>query len=278
MLAPSSSTQDEALEAHEAHERKLQQERLRYWRVQEPLFAQISKMGWQRYVDSLPHAKNAFQLSDRDVRCIDERTPGGIHLAGSGILIQDQAEEILRSAGATGIWSHAECGAARMAGQELRCEESLPAGRHGAVPSLRGLFDVDSIAKEWAMAIADRLRVPYKGHIPQELLKGPAAFHIARVIYVDDTGVFDPSKHHGFPPGFVISRKYLPPEYARKEVEIAISIAFGAHGFKDLLTSENPLQIVLIADPSEKNAQSSAFDDLRHERVFVNGFVAPMEK
>ncbi|MDD5110480.1 MAG: hypothetical protein PHI63_04690 [Patescibacteria group bacterium] len=211
----------------------------------------------------------AFQPADRWLRCIDEGTPGGVHMAGSGILLGvGAAAEAARAAGATTITSHEECGAAK-----------LYATEKGLDPEKS-----DTYGQEFARDLAKELGVNYC-HLPLSEMARPAGLHVARVAYYDGTGSFDPSRlPDTLPAGFVISRRYLKPDYARRECEIAITIALGHHGFGELFTKDSPFILVVVGD-----AKDSAFSlqSLRteieplvhpyHGRVVIDGFLTPAD-
>lgn len=238
------------------------QEKEKYWQEQSVKVEEILKLGAERYFHSLPNSERAFQLSDRNVRCIDEGLQGGINLAGSGILLDEEnAEEILRKADVDGVWSHEGCGAAELYAAENNLDPEKS----------------DEYGIEWAKKIAGKLNVPYKGHVTLEQMHRPAGFHIARVAYYDGTGQFDPLKISELPAGFVISRKYLDPEYARKETEIAFSIANGNHGFGGKITKEEPFLIIPIGDSrnsqfSYKTLKKELHKFAGNDKILIDGF------
>jgi hypothetical protein len=159
---------------------------------------------------------------------------GNIRSAGSGVLAEgNHRTEFLRNlklAGVAEVKSHAGCGAA-----------ALYRERSGITDKT-----VDEVAVEIATAIAKELEVPYSGHI--EDLARPKEFHNARVIYFDGTGTFNPSATESIPQGFVVSRRYMTPEHASVEANIAVSIALGSHGYGDKFTQEEPLLLVVIGE------------------------------
>lgn len=238
---------------------------LKYWHEQEPLFQEVRKLGWQKYLTSL-NLPRGFELKDRKLRCIDEGTPGGLHLAGSGILVsKSEAVDFVKQAGVTGIYSHAGCGAAALYAKN----KGLDVDR------------ADDYGAAWAQELAQITGLPYEGHIALNDLARPAEFHIARVIYYDASGSFDPSLVEGLPPGFVISRKYLSPAYAQQEVDIAAGIVLGEHGFKELVSSHNPIYVVMIGDNRsglnlEALSQELMSVTKRYQGVVeVSGFLKP---
>ena len=240
--------------------------REQYWRLLEPTFRQIQEIGLAKYFASVDLAK-AFALKDRDLRCMDEGTVGGVHLAGAGILNQSAAAEFIKEAGVEGIYSHAGCGAAALYAKQQGLE----------------LTEADEYGIAWAKELSERAGVPYRGHTEANEMARPPEFHIARVAYYDGTGQFDPSPVDDLPPGFVISRRYLEPAYAKQEAEIAVAIALGEHGFGEKFTPEAPFYLVAIgdgrpggvsADVLQKEANEIA---QRHKgTVITGGFIAPL--
>ena len=225
----------------------------------------FSEVSFGDYAETLANLKDAFVLEDRSVRCIDEGCCGGVRLAGSGILCQDDAPLTLAGK-VDGIYSHEECGAA-----------ALYARRNGLDTS-----DSDQYGVEWAKKLAEKLGVPYKGHIGMDEMRRPSGQHIALVTYYDGSGCFDPSRLGELPPGFVISRSLLEPEYAKQELEISINIALGEHGLGKRFIPMTPFIVVPIGHPAD---ELLSLDVLTREaravargfngRVAVSGFCAP---
>ena len=61
--------------------------RLQLWAESRLVRETVEALGFAGYVVSLSNLSDAFRPRDRALRCIDGRTPGGVHLAGSGILM-----------------------------------------------------------------------------------------------------------------------------------------------------------------------------------------------
>lgn len=202
--------------------------------------------GIEAVASRLPSAQ-AMYAQDRILRCIDEGTPHGVHLCGSGILLgEPEADAVVKKMiadGLEGITSHEECGAAKLAAEK--------AGFDG---------DIEAFAREWAEKLAERVGLPYAGHTPITAMKRPAGHHIARAAYYDSSGRFDYSAVPELPAGFIISRKYLEPGQAQDELRVALNIATGAHGFGERLTPEEPFSILVIADSetTELTAEAEA--------------------
>jgi len=241
-----------------------QEKLLKFWLEQEPVFKQIQTKGWSEYLSSLK-LTGVFELKDKKLRCIDEGTVGGIHLAGSGILNKSAAVEIVKQAGVTGIYSHAGCGAAGLYAQSQKGLDISRADEYGI---------------DWAKELAQASDLPYEGHIELSEMARPPEFHIARVAYYDGTGKFDPSQIEGLPPGFVISRKFLTPDYAKQEADIATKIALGDHGFGKIITPESPFYLVAIGGEQKSTSLETLKQELdeiasqQQGRVTVSGFLA----
>lgn len=206
------------------------------WKKVLPTVLKLKEIGGQKYFNETENISEAFSLSNTDLRCIDEGTAGGIHLAGSGILLNiNQAEEVCKKAQVSGIYSHAECGAASIYAKRENLDEE----------------ESDEFGIEWAKTLAEKLKVPYKGHIEIEKMARPSGLHIAVAAYYDGTGQFDNSKIASLPKGFVIDRKYLDSDYGKIELKTAIEIAFGSHGFGQKFNQETPFSVIVLGDNKE---------------------------
>lgn len=244
----------------------------KYWDEQGEILKKIKeKGGMANYIKTIPNIQAAFKGNDLIVCCIDEGTAYGcIRFAGSLILNQGKVEtyvEILKNIGVKGIYSHAGCGAAELFAKQNNLD----------------IAKADEYGIDWAKKLADMFGVPYKGHISAkgfEPMKRPKEFHIARVIYYDGTGRFNPDKIKDLPLGFVISRRYhLEIKDALNEVKIAISIATGSHGFGDLIDKDHPIMIISMGDRGDQNfsveKMKNELDEIAKEfkdKVMVDGF------
>ncbi len=218
---------------------------------------------FQALFDGIPTRMQAFTLKDTAVRCIDEGCPGGIHMAGSGCL-NPNAEADLRGK-VSGVYSHEGCGAVK-----LFMEKTKNTAK-----------DADNVADQEAKKLADKLGVPYLGRIGAAQMTRPGDLHTARAIYYDGTGKFDPTAVPGLPQGFVHNRKVISDiEYAKTEVEVAIEIAFGSHGFAEMFTPRSPFYIVAVSglDPdsvparnlaAELNDVAGSFDNIEIQTVYA---------
>jgi len=205
---------------------------LPYWEKQSATLTAIKEKGAQAFVDGLLNIESAFELRDRTIRCIDEGTPGGIHLAGEGILMNErQIADFCSKARPDGVMSHDECGACGIYAKR----EHLDAA------------NTDGYGKVWVAKLADICAVPVKGHTAVQEMARPSGLHVARVAYYDGSGSFDPSQVGDLPQGFVISRAYLDPAYAQEEAKISADIATGPHGFGGLVTPDAPFMLIAVA-------------------------------
>ncbi|MDD5566586.1 MAG: hypothetical protein PHH01_00085 [Patescibacteria group bacterium] len=239
---------------------------IKYWEEQLPVFSKIKALGFNRYINTLPDFSRAFMLKDNCLRCIDEGTPGGIRLAGSGILLsENEAISVLKNAAVDGIYSHEECGAAKLYAKENNLDPN----------------QADKYGQDWAKKLAKKFNIGYKGFLKITEMARPSGFHIARVAYYDGTGKFNPDEVKGLPSGFVISRRYLNREYALKEMGIAISIALSDHGFGELITPAEPFFLVPIGDLNdskmsleELTKELQPLTEKYQKRVIIDGFAA----
>jgi len=210
----------------------LEKEKRKFWEREERVATAVARSGGiARYLTTLPNYQRAFKLQDRYLRCIDEGTPGGVHLAGSGILLDlSYVAEIARAMEVEAVTYHDNC---------------TEVVRWGKTKNLLPDGELEEAKKIYAR-LAQELEVPlYKIE-----LRRPEGLHIARAIYYDGTGSFDPSVINGLPTGFVISRRYLEADYALREVTMALDIAFGAYGFGEWFTRTTPLWLVVLGSQS----------------------------
>lgn len=200
---------------------------------------------FQDLFDSYLNKKLTLELNDRYLRCIDEGTPGGIHLAGEGILYPKAAEDL--QGVITGIYSHEECGAA-----------SLYASQNHIMTD-----NADKIGDEKAKELAQVLGIPYLGSIPLTEMARPSHLHVARAVYY--TGQeFDPTRI-GLPKGFQIDRFIISDsQYAQYEVELAVSIAMGSHGFAGKFTAESPFYLVAVGNQQTKISLATLISELQN--------------
>jgi hypothetical protein len=252
---------------HENHMETEESEKIKAFENQQETMQNIYKEGFASYAKKLPNLADAFDLNKHEpadgfcncVCCMDERTPDGIHAAGSGILLSDKDfAEFFKKSGAESISSHTGCGAAR-----IYCEKMcLP------------VEDSDRIGREWAEKKAGEMSVPY---IHLEVAK---PFHYARVCYYDGTGKFNYDGVKGLPAGFMVGRANMSKEASLAEVGVAKNIIFGHHGYgPDLLNKENPFLFVAVADTKEKmevlKEELAKLVESFGEGVALDGFVAP---
>jgi len=215
----------------------------------------------QEYLQQASHIEEAFRDNDKILRCIDDRCPGGMHGAGSLILLPfEEAVATCQDMGVKAITSHVDCGAAAKYIKE-----------HSLNPA-----EIEIIAMEYAKKLASAVNVPYAGHL------SVVGSHAARVAYYDGTGRFDFSKlPEELPIGFSIDRAHLKPEYAvNTEARIAAQIMTSDHGYGQLITSDNPFIFVTIGDASRELPFEQLQDELKaglgdfRDRIKIVGFEA----
>lgn len=205
-----------------------------YWNEQQKLYASIQRAGsFQEYFEQLQNYQKFFELKDRIIRCVDERVGGGICSAGSCILMRTRKDiqDFIYESRATGITSHSGCGAAKLA--LINTGNSNPTK-----------IEVDEYAIKFAKDQASKFGLVYEGHLEVE-----PNFHPGIAVYFDGTGKFDPTTNHQIPMGFVISRKYLKPEYALAELDVVLNkIILNGNDYSKNITPQNPVYVVPIGD------------------------------
>lgn len=208
-------------------------------------------------------ASGAFSETVSCACCMDGRiTMGGVRAAGVGLLLGPLARERfirkLKAAGVTLVTRHPDCGA----------EERYIAGRK---------------KKGVKRAVAEKEIEHWFGYLGRRLggEVGKAAisseFHNERVIYYDFTGTFNPAEAPGvFPPGFVITRKYLGGLAATKDAELGVEIAKGDRGFGARFSKKHPLIVVIVAENRGQLARGHLeLAGLHARSVRVEEFIKP---
>lgn len=237
--------------------------RARLWATSRLVRECLERDGIESYARSLSNLSDTFRPRDRALRCIDGRTPGGVRLAGSGILLGlERAQALAEAAGVERVTYHEDCGAARAWAAEN--------GRDAA--------DGPACAREFSEQLADALGLPC-GEAP---LTGTPGFHDETAVYYDGTGRADPSRVSGLPKGYVVSRAHFGDDFptALEEVRLAVELSLSDLGFADLFTPDHPLRLIAIGHPQDPRL---AVQQLRQElellelptpeRVIVEGFV-----
>jgi len=258
------------------------------WKEQSEICDLISEYGnggaFEKYLTEenlMNNFINAFNAKNRIV-CIDEGTPNGIHLAGSGILyILDEEKD-------TYDWSDIETGLETAAKITQRADElygidEISYHDHcGAAEivfgkmhsSIKSLFnnDSDDFGRYFSEQLAEILGKEAI-HIP---LERPEDKHYAKCVIYDATGHYNAQGNKGIPQGLIISRKYLSEEQALNETEVALDIATGPHG-----PGADKIRLIIIGN-SDNNL---SLDDMKNElseilpkygdSVILDGIMAP---
>lgn len=88
----------------------------------------------------------------------------------------------------------------------------------------------------------------------------PKDYHDARAIYLNNIGnEFNPAKIKKLPRGFVIEKFINIEDNAKKELKLAIGIAFGDHGFGEKFTEDKPLIIACCLN------EKDSFEEIQRE-------------
>lgn len=265
-----------------------------HWIEQKRMYEKIKAAGgFEAYAGTLPNLADAFQ-SDKCLRCIDEGTKDGLHAAGSGIAYiktkgfdkglkgyqaidagLTAAADAFKNANLDGIYSHEECGAAKL------IYDKFPDSFKEQLEKEHKIKNSDEFGAYFANRLATKIGTEYKGMIKIADMARPSGHHVARFTYIDSTGTFNPSVE-GLPKGFVISRRYLEGEEMIFEADVSISIVLGSHGFGDRITAQQPHALIVIGnDGLSKEALIGELVPLvakYNGRVIVDGCTAPFNK
>lgn len=226
------------------------------WQAGEETMADLVKSGATDFFKrEFPDLKHAFLSPLNCVVCMDEGTAhkdiGGLNkfcLAGSGILFPaiskeerlQKVSELFIKLGVENITSHGGCGAAGLA-----YKRDFPDKKEVTAQ------EIENYAIDWSKSLTEEIERKNAAaehiHIAAEEMERPVEFHVARVVYYDNIGGFNPNKEIGLPMGFVIGRAFVPKEYALEELKVALNIAFGHHGFGELFTKEEPVVLLVMA-------------------------------
>lgn len=194
---------------------------------------------------SLQEIMNAKDLikpleKPKKLTCCDDRCEHGMSVAGSGILMSEEAFATFmkNNPEIETITYHPDCGAAKVAfanrgGQE----DDLP----------EGVTTPAELAKWFSESMANKYNkkcecIPADGH------------HKGAGVFVDLTNKFNPDLVEGMPHTYV-SQSFTGKDenYVKNEISILTSIAFGDHGFGERITEENPFYIfICVKDETEK--------------------------
>lgn len=190
--------------------------------------------------------------TSRVCKCMDGRTKGGLHLAGSGLLLwhafgEGSTLDLMGRMRLEGICSHEDCGAAKLVAKEL------------------GRDDPDALARWWAQHAAERLDIRYFGHFPVK-----HDFHPETMIVLDGTGRGQWTSA-ALPERMVLDAKHPNPEYVSRELGIGLSIIFGSSGMGELLNRDFPLIVLAVGDPRLDGRKAEEFVALAQEVVSASG-------
>ena len=213
-------------------------EKNRFWAEQTEFCRRLDEAGVQEFFDSLDPKikKELFHRANNRVGCIDEGCRGcGFRIAGSGILIKgkDRAAFMAKCLrlGVDGFSDHANCGAAGVYAQE-----------HGGDPA--------ALARDFSGKMAKELGVDAP-HIKAGEMSRPESYHATRFVFYDGTARLN-LNNGKLPNGFVLTRALYPTqEYAVSEAELAFNIASGSHGFGEIISSDEPVEIVVVGNADD---------------------------
>lgn len=222
------------------------------WDTQNSVYKDLLRLNIESPVEVFGEDKliSAFADQPKIVKCIDERVvidgQPTIALAGSGVLLSDDqlkiTADLLKKAGVNEITYHQGCGACSLVCQQHKDK----------------VLDPTDVAKESAEKLSSALNLPnspkYSSYTPNSdyQMIGDSHFHHARAIVVDGTGRLNLGAID-LPAAFLISPKYHPDmDYTKQELDIAINIALGDHGFGRQKFEEESLLVVLAGSPMDR--------------------------
>lgn len=266
-------------------EKEIMKKKENAWLEQQEITNRLNKQGAEEFFspENFPEIDSIFVETKEKLCCIDEGVfniedySHKMSLAGSGMLFPadswqerlNRIAELCINKGIKDITSHEGCGAAGLAWQR-------DGGEAGT-----GFKSADEYGKKWSKelvsAINQKLKevkktnnVKYQ-HVNKSEMIRPPEFHDARAIWFDMTSKFHPDAAKHIPKGFLIDYGLTRDEgkneeekkYPFAELKVAISIAFGDHGFGSKFTEENPFIIVLIGN------NEAELNDLKKEMAKI---------
>ena len=216
------------------------------------LLREIAKEGgMERYIQEHPEFKSVFFTKEkRCLCCMDERTAKGtLNLPGSGIMIEGEEaqkafQQRLKEAQIEGVYSHDQCGAAKLYAKDHH------------------IADPNEAAVAYAKDLALKLGIEYKGHLKT------SGDHPGRVVYYDTTGYLNRESatwQEHMPTGFAISRHVLNEREGMNALLLAVKIAFSEHGEGfGRFTESDPLSLVYVL-PDTQADQALTQQQLQQE-------------
>lgn len=232
------------------------------WERQDSSCQSIASQGMETYCQGIEGWEEAFvKPEELKICCMDEGNIEGIRAAGSLLLLEPE-ERIafcLKAMAENGtdhldITSHQGCGAAA-----IKYKQSLQDPADYEEEDFREFTEdatktmVDELNQDERLAG----KIFYAGMIMLSEMKRPAEQHIARAVYYDGSGRFNPTSLEELPAGFVISRRYQEAGSAIDETALAAAIAFGDHGYGDNFNSETPFLVIAISDADQHSEFST---------------------
>ena len=240
------------------------------WEQQQRLLYLITKRGgFAPYFDSLEsqYKEQGFLTNERPiVVCIDEGCCCDAHtgdnpelnLAGSGILYSvEDAAEMLAPHNPSVITSHDGCGAANLANKDAQA----------FVKKL-----VDYLHKHHGMDVAHE-------HLCSDRMQRDNTLHEAVAVYYNTDGdvLFDASRVKDandaplLPKGFTIDAGALGEENGLRELDVAINIALGDHGFGSRFDHKHPFHVVLVGNDNDQKHKTAVENFLNEQSAYRNG-------
>lgn len=242
-----------------------------------------------------------FQKEGKCVVCMDEGTANipmdsKLCLAGSGVLLYsdlprevrlEKVADLLIKHGCEEVTSHDGCGAADIAARREGWEgHPDELGKKWSKDLQMAMNRKIGTKKESRHIAAEEMVGVLEKVVEEGVEKKIRPFHIAPGIwFINCHGRhINPDKLIGAPSQFVIDGGLSEdPVYSQAEIEVAIKIAFGHHGFSELLNPDKPFVINVVADNENdlQNAKNQTFqtlikfDQARRDCIKINGVILP---
>lgn len=248
------------------HSKELEAQMQKEWDQQNGAMFEIFKNGAADFFAKVGVEKAKVE-SHETVCCIDEGTANvddgenKFAMAGSGILFPaaswserlNRVAELYIKLKIKKVTSHDGCGAAGIAWKR-------DGGKEGT-----GCETSDEYGKKWVAELQGTINEKLKAfnggeveiaNISSKEMVRPPEFHNARVVWFDGVGNFNPHKlGDKIPKGFLIEYGLIiknaktdeESNYPFAELQVAIDIALGSHGFGNKFTKESPFLVVVLA-------------------------------
>lgn len=200
------------------------------------------------------------------VTCCDDRCEHGLSVAGSGMLMPEEAFDNFMKANPDSevITYHPDCGASYVAFAIRQKAGTLPAGV--TTPAELAKHFAETMAKKYGKKC--------------ECIRADGS-HKGLGVFVDLTNEFNPDLVAGMPHMYVTqSASSGDYNYLKTEITTLMSVASGDHGFVNNYTEQDPLYVMLcLKEPSQKEYFTALAKEAVNQygnKVLIESFVSPL--